>query len=67
MFLPATQRLTFCRIEALPNPAVYRDLKPENVFIDNSGYVKLGDFGFAKVWYLELPRLAFSPIKRLPH
>lgn len=29
--------------------AVYRDLKPENVFIDNSGYVKLGDFGFAKV------------------
>ncbi|KAL4446356.1 hypothetical protein ABPG77_003163 [Micractinium sp. CCAP 211/92] len=28
---------------------VYRDLKPENVFIDNSGYVKLGDFGFAKV------------------
>lgn len=28
---------------------VYRDLKPENVFIDNSGYVKLGDFGFAKM------------------
>lgn len=28
---------------------VYRDLKPENVFIDQSGFVKLGDFGFAKV------------------
>jgi serine/threonine protein kinase len=28
---------------------VYRDLKPENVFIDTAGYVKLGDFGFAKV------------------
>ena len=31
------------------NRTVYRDLKPENVFIDESGYVKLGDFGFAKV------------------
>lgn len=28
---------------------VYRDLKPENVFIDEKGYIKLGDFGFAKV------------------
>ena len=27
---------------------VYRDLKPENVFIDQQGFVKLGDFGFAK-------------------
>ena len=33
-------------------PAVYRDLKPENVFIDNAGYVKLGDFGFAKVGFV---------------
>ena len=31
------------------NNTVYRDLKPENVFIDNQGFVKLGDFGFAKV------------------
>lgn len=23
--------------------------RPENVFIDGQGYVKLGDFGFAKV------------------
>lgn len=31
------------------NKVVYRDLKPENVLIDQQGYPKLGDFGFAKV------------------
>lgn len=34
------------------NDIVYRDLKPENVFIDHNGYIKLGDFGFAKVCFV---------------
>lgn len=39
-----------CALEYLHhNNIVYRDLKPENVFIDLQGFVKLGDFGFAKV------------------
>ncbi|KAI8883173.1 camp-dependent protein kinase 10 [Backusella circina FSU 941] len=27
---------------------IYRDLKPENILLDNRGYIKITDFGFAK-------------------
>jgi len=31
------------------NNVIYRDLKPENILIDTEGYLKLTDFGFAKI------------------
>ena len=33
----------------LQRKIIYRDLKPENMLIDKEGYVKVIDFGFAKV------------------
>ena len=28
---------------------LYRDLKPENILISEDGYIKLADFGLAKI------------------
>ena len=38
-----------CGLEYLhEHNVVWRDLKPENLLIDKSGYLKIADFGFAK-------------------
>ena len=45
-FYSASVLLAFCQIHA--RKIAYRDLKPENLVMDENGYLKIVDFGLAK-------------------
>jgi len=45
-FYAASVLLAFCQIHV--RKIAYRDLKPENLVMDNDGYLKIVDFGLAK-------------------
>jgi len=32
------------------NNVIHRDIKPENLVIDERGYVRVTDFGIARIW-----------------
>ncbi len=32
---------------------IHRDIKPENLVLEDDGYIRLTDFGIARVWHPE--------------
>ncbi|KAK2196637.1 bifunctional Protein kinase domain/Protein kinase-like domain superfamily/Protein kinase [Babesia duncani] len=59
MFYAAQVTLVFEYLHA--HNIIYRDLKPENLLVDRNGYLKLTDFGFAKIVELRTYTLCGTP------